>query len=307
MSNGAPSYVKQIKNKQYFKRYQVKFRRRRQGKTDYYARKRLITQDKTKFNSPKYRLVVRFTNTDVICQIAYSKIEGDYIMCAAYSHELPRYGVKVGLTNYAAAYATGLLCARRHLSKLGLADNFPGNEDVGAIFHVGLGEKDQRRPFKALLDVGLKRTSTGARVFAAMKGACDGGLNVPHSPKRLIGSYGNKANPDMIRKYILGGHVADWMKELQERADGSYERTFSKYIKEGVKPDDLEDIWTECHEKIRADPSFKSTAKALPKDFVQKRFNKKKISLSQRNNRVNQILASQAKRAAKKQAASSSN
>ena len=34
-------------------------------------------------------------------------------MCAAYSHELPHYGVKVGLTNYAAAYCTGLLLARR--------------------------------------------------------------------------------------------------------------------------------------------------------------------------------------------------
>ncbi len=34
-------------------------------------------------------------------------------MAAAYSHELPKYGVKVGLTNYASAYATGLLLARR--------------------------------------------------------------------------------------------------------------------------------------------------------------------------------------------------
>lgn len=46
-------------------------------------------------------------------QIAYAKIEGDVIICASYSHELPRYGVKVGLTNYAAAYCTGLLVARR--------------------------------------------------------------------------------------------------------------------------------------------------------------------------------------------------
>lgn len=38
---------------------------------------------------------------------------GDIIVCAAYSNELPNYGVKVGLTNYAAAYCTGLLCARR--------------------------------------------------------------------------------------------------------------------------------------------------------------------------------------------------
>ena len=46
-------------------------------------------------------------------QVAYSRIEGDKILCAAYSHELPNYGIKVGLTNYAAAYCTGLLLARR--------------------------------------------------------------------------------------------------------------------------------------------------------------------------------------------------
>lgn len=46
-------------------------------------------------------------------QIAYAKIEGDHIVCAAYSHELPKYGITVGLTNYAAAYCTGLLLARR--------------------------------------------------------------------------------------------------------------------------------------------------------------------------------------------------
>lgn len=46
-------------------------------------------------------------------QIAYAKLEGDVIVSAAYAHELPRYGIKVGLTNYAAAYCTGLLLARR--------------------------------------------------------------------------------------------------------------------------------------------------------------------------------------------------
>ncbi|VDO24519.1 unnamed protein product [Heligmosomoides polygyrus] len=61
-----------VKNKAYFKRYQVKLKRRRQGKTNYYARKRLTVQDKNKYNTPKYRLIVRFTNNDVIAQIAYS-------------------------------------------------------------------------------------------------------------------------------------------------------------------------------------------------------------------------------------------
>uniref|UniRef100_A0A8C9QBR7 Large ribosomal subunit protein uL18 n=1 Tax=Spermophilus dauricus TaxID=99837 RepID=A0A8C9QBR7_SPEDA len=74
------------------------------GKTDYYAQKCLVIQDKSKYNTPKYRRIVRVTDRDIICQIAYARREGDMIVCEAYAHELPKYGVKVGLTNYAAAY-----------------------------------------------------------------------------------------------------------------------------------------------------------------------------------------------------------
>jgi len=55
-------FVKVVKNKAYFKRFQVKPRRRREGKTDYRARLKLITQDLRKYSAPKYRMVVRFTN-----------------------------------------------------------------------------------------------------------------------------------------------------------------------------------------------------------------------------------------------------
>lgn len=173
-------FVKVIKNKAYFKRFQVKFKRRREGKTDYYARKRLVTQDKNKYNTPKYRLIVRFTNKDIVCQIAYAKIEGDVIICAAYSHELPRYGVKVGLTNYAAAYCTGLLVARRLLHKLNLHETYTGQTEVdGDEYHVESVD-DGPAAFRCYLDIGLNRTTTGARVFGAMKGAVDGGLEIPH-------------------------------------------------------------------------------------------------------------------------------
>jgi large subunit ribosomal protein L5e len=66
-----------------------------EGKTDYYARRKLVAQAKNKYNTPKYRLVVRFSNKNVIAQVAYAKIEGDVILAAAYSSELPRYGIKV--------------------------------------------------------------------------------------------------------------------------------------------------------------------------------------------------------------------
>ena len=65
----------------------------------------MITQDKNKYNSPKYRFVVRFTNRDVICQVVYATLAGDVCIASAYSHELPKYGMKAGLTNYAATYA----------------------------------------------------------------------------------------------------------------------------------------------------------------------------------------------------------
>ena len=69
-------------------------------------------------SQPSFRLIVRFTNKDIICQIAYARVYGDVIVESAYAHELPKYGVKVGLTNYAAAYCTGLLVARRILTKV---------------------------------------------------------------------------------------------------------------------------------------------------------------------------------------------
>ena len=94
---------KPSKSNAYFKRYQVKFRRRRDGKTDYRARIRLINQDKNKYNTPKYRFVVRFTNKDIVAQIVSASIAGDIVKASAYAHELPQYGLTVGLPNYAAA------------------------------------------------------------------------------------------------------------------------------------------------------------------------------------------------------------
>ena len=91
-------YIKVLKNSAYSKRYQVKYRRRREGKTDYQARRRMTIQDKNKYNSTKYRLVVRITNKDIICQFVQPKITGDHTLCAAYSHELPKYGIEVGLS-----------------------------------------------------------------------------------------------------------------------------------------------------------------------------------------------------------------
>lgn len=89
-------FVKVLKNKAYYSRYQVKFRRRRQCKTDYQQRQRLIIQDKNKYATPKYRMVVRVTNREIICQVFSADLTHDVCIASAYSHELKRYGIKVG-------------------------------------------------------------------------------------------------------------------------------------------------------------------------------------------------------------------
>lgn len=234
-------FVKVVKNKQYFKRYQVKFKRRREGRTDYQARKRLIFQDKNKYNTPKYRLIVRLSNRDITCQIAYARIEGDRIVCAAYSHELPRFGVKCGLTNYAAAYCTGLLVARRILQKLGLDSLYSGCTDVTGEEYLVEPVEDGPGAFRCYLDVGLTRTTTGARVFGAMKGAVDGGLNIPHSVKRFPGYNAEEKTLDAAvhREHIFGQHVAKYMKELEGDDEEAYKRQFARYIKLGIRADDV--------------------------------------------------------------------
>ncbi|KAK2414001.1 60S ribosomal protein L5 [Trifolium repens] len=191
----------------------TKFKRRREGKTDYRARIRLINQDKNKYNTPKYRFVVRFANKDIIAQIVFASIAGDIVLAAAYAHELPHFGLEVGLTNYAAAYCTGLLLARRVLKTLEMDEEYEGNvEATGEDYSVE--PADSRRPFRALLDVGLVKTTTGNRVFGALKGALDGGLDIPHSDKRFAGFDKEKKELDaeVHRKYIFGGHVAAYMK-----------------------------------------------------------------------------------------------
>ncbi|KAI2620307.1 60S ribosomal protein L5 [Hypomontagnella submonticulosa] len=262
-------FHKVVKSSSYYSRFQTKYKRRREGKTDYYARKRLITQAKNKYNAPKYRLVVRFTNRDIITQIVTSEIAGDKVFAAAYSHELRAYGIEHGLTNWAAAYATGLLLARRVLKKLGLDETFTGVEEPdGEYTLTEAAEEDgeERRPFKAFLDVGLARTSTGARVFGVMKGASDGGILVPHSENRFPGydMESEELDAETLKKYIYGGHVAEYMETLADDDEERYKSQFQKYLDDDIEADGLEDLYTEAHAAIREDP-FKKEESEGPK------------------------------------------
>ncbi|CDJ35664.1 LOW QUALITY PROTEIN: ribosomal protein L5, putative [Eimeria mitis] len=226
------AFVKAIKNKAYFKRFQVKYRRRREGKTDYAARRRLTLQDKNKYNAPKYRFVVRVTNTRVLCQVMYATMQGDRLVCSADSKELTRYGIKKGL-----------------------ADEFVGVEKpTGEEYHIEEVSED-RRPFKCVLDVGIVSTTVGNRVFGAMKGACDGGLHIPHSNKRFPGfTKGEEGGGSRKVPIIYGLHVAEYMRTLKEEDPERYQSQFSAYIRNKIDADSIEKMYQEAFQKIRANP-----------------------------------------------------
>ncbi|KAK4179875.1 hypothetical protein QBC36DRAFT_321425 [Triangularia setosa] len=295
------AFHKLVKNSAYYSRFQTKYKRRREGKTDYYARKRLITQAKNKYNAPKYRLVVRFSNRDIITQIVTSEITGDKVFAAAYSHELRAYGIEHGLTNWAAAYATGLLLARRVLKKLGLDEDFAGVEEAdGEYTLTEAAETDdgERRPFKAFLDVGLSRTSTGARVFGVMKGASDGGILVPHSENRFPGfdMESEELDAETLKKYIFGGHVAEYMETLADDDEERYKGQFVKYIEDDIEADALEDLYAEAHKAIREDP-FKKYESDAPKKTKEewkaesKKYRQSKLTYEQRKAGVQERIA----------------
>ncbi|KAL1743729.1 hypothetical protein HDZ31DRAFT_40209 [Schizophyllum fasciatum] len=287
-------FIKKVKTDAYFSRFQVKYRRRREGKTDYYARKRLVTQAKNKYNAPKYRLVVRFTNKQIIAQIVYARLQGDFVLAAATSKELPRYGINHGLTNWTAAYATGLLVARRALTKLGLADKYEGvTEPDGTLTMTeALDDEDAPRPFKAYLDVGLKRTSTGSRVFGAMKGASDGGIFIPHSDKRFPGydPESKELDDETLKKYIYGGHVAEYMESLEEEDDERFKKQFASYLEDGVGSEDIEEIFTNAYAAIREDPTFKPTEKSKDWKAESLKYKTKPLTYEQRKERIAQKI-----------------
>ena len=282
-------------------RFQTKYKRRRAGKTDYYARKRLITQAKNKYNAPKYRLVVRFTNRDIIVQIVTSEISGDKVFAAAYAHELKAYGIEHGLTNWAAAYATGLLIARRVLKKLGIDESFTGVEEPDGEYTLTEATEvdgEERRPFKAFLDVGLTRTSTGARVFAVMKGASDGGIFVPHSENRFPGYdiESKELDAETLRKYIFGGHVAEYMETLADDDEERYKGQFQQYIDDDLEADGLEDLYTEAHAAIREDPFKKvegASAKKTKEEWKAEslKYKTRKSTKEEREQRVREKIA----------------
>ena len=183
-------------------RYKMAFRRREEGKTDYRARYKMI-------ETGKPRLVVRITTYHVIAQIINVGMEGDETLVSAHSKQLQKMGWKGATANTAAAYLTGYLCGKRAL-KAGITE--------------------------AVLDIGMRPAIRGSKVFAALKGAVDAGLNVPHGEAIL---------PDESR--IRGEHIKEYAESLD---DEEMQKRFSRYLERGLSPVDLPEHFDEIKKRI---------------------------------------------------------
>ena len=130
-------------------RYKVPLRRRKEGKTDYHIRYKLLL-------SKRPRVVVRKSNASTTLQLVVAELEGDKTLLTVNSRELRDFGFSSAVGNLPAAYLTGLLFGKRMLA---------------------LGAEG------GIADIGLHASTKGNRIYAAIKGVVDAGVDVPNSPE----------------------------------------------------------------------------------------------------------------------------
>ncbi len=185
----------------------VPFKRKREGKTDYKKRLKLLVSEIP-------RLVVRKSSKNITVQIVTFEPKGDKILVSAHSNELKKFGWKLHRRNLPAAYLTGLLCGVKAKQK-------------------GINN--------TILDSGLYISIKGSLIYSALKGVIDSGLKVPCSedsfPKndRIIGTH--IANYlDVKSKSASNNQFSTYTKLGIKPADikKSFEETKSKIL-EGAK------------------------------------------------------------------------
>jgi len=127
-------------------RYNIPFKRRKEGKTDYKRRLALL-------KSRKVRAVVRKSLSGTTVQLVEFTPTGDLVLCAASYSDLRKMGWTRSLKDTSASYLTGLLAGKRAV-----------DAEIG----------------EAVLDIGINEPVKGSKVFAALKGLLDAGVDIPH-------------------------------------------------------------------------------------------------------------------------------
>ena len=155
-------------------RYHVEFRRRREGKTDFRHRKKLIASELP-------RAVVRCTSRNTTIQFINFDLKGDTITTSATTKELAKLGWNKATGNTPSAYLVGYLAGKK-ASEKGISN--------------------------AVLDIGLRPPVKGSKVFAALKGMLDAGIEIPHgedifpAEERISGTHINEEIPKIFESVL---------------------------------------------------------------------------------------------------------
>ncbi|MBI2543558.1 MAG: 50S ribosomal protein L18 [Candidatus Aenigmarchaeota archaeon] len=134
-------------------KYKMPFKRRREGKTDYMNRLRLL-------KSGMPRLVIRKSLRYITAQISDFDKKGDKTLIAVTSNELKKLGWNYACDNLPAGYLTGLLVGKKALDK---------------------------KITEVVLDSGLYSSVKGSRIYSVVKGALDAGLKIPIDQEIMSG------------------------------------------------------------------------------------------------------------------------
>ncbi len=159
------------------KNQRLRFKRRRVGETDYRRRMKLLRGDKP-------RAVVRVSNTQTICQLVEFNPEGDFVVASVSGKTLVdkfSWPNDVSKKSVPASYLSGYALAKSAMAA--------GHDS-------------------AVLDIGLSASTNGSRVFAALRGMVDAGLEIPHGEQvfpdddRINGAHIDKSMAAKVKKSL---------------------------------------------------------------------------------------------------------
>lgn len=174
--------------------YRVALRRRRKGRTNYYRRRELL-------KSGELRLVIRRSNNNMTVQFVEAQADGDVTLAAVTTTHLKKYGWNITGGNIPASYVVGYLAGKVAQTK-----------DIDY----------------AILDIGVQVAQAGNRIYSALKGVIDSGLEVPASEEIFP-----------AEEILKGQHIANYSQSLKEEDEDKYKAMYAAYLAAGQAPEDL--------------------------------------------------------------------
>ena len=180
----------------------IQHRRRRENKTDYRRRLALLS-------SGNMRVVIRKSLSGMTVQFIDYDPKGDVTKLTVVAADLKKFGWKLHAGNLPASYLIGLIAGLKAKS-------------------IGIEH--------AVLDSGLQRSTKGSRIYSALKGIVDAGVDIPHSADIL---------PDAAR--ISGDHIVKYAAKLDAEKK---KKIFSKYIHAGIGPENVSKHFADVKKNI---------------------------------------------------------